>query len=529
MSAGPKLAFYHDSRHPLIYMYEPPMSRSQHEAAVDELLGTPVDALMFCLGDGRTMLHDTKVGELWGHNVDRWPHLVFRRAHLNATDVIATGTDPLRIVCERARAKALAIYPSLILQQGRGPRDVDVRCSEFRFDNKHLELGPETDAETDANDPASTLLDFSHETVRDERFALVKEVVESYPVSGFELHFAWYARFFKADGVDAGRELMTHWVRDISELVRGSGSSRQLAIRVPVSIEGCYQAGLDVAAWMSEGLVDIVTGQTFPGAELVDCTADFGGLVKAARGTDTHVLATVNSFVDSDRMGEATIEVVRACASNMWAQGVDGLYLAHWFGLWPYEADFYQKLRELPHPEVMAPKDKQYYLPTSTHRQVDPNPGPGGRRDLPLTLVLDEPSVVVLLIADDLPKQPENVREVLLRLRLMNWTEADVCEIELNGQRLPEEQLRRINETYRMAQPRFRAGPAYWFVYRLGPDLWPRLGGNTISIRLTDRAADVIPPVILRDVECEIRYLRGRAAHRGFVDPDLGAWTSENP
>ena len=57
----PRMMFYHDGRHPLIYMYEPPMQKEEFEAAVDELVGTPVDALMFCLGDGRTVLHDTKV------------------------------------------------------------------------------------------------------------------------------------------------------------------------------------------------------------------------------------------------------------------------------------------------------------------------------------------------------------------------------------------------------------------------------------------------------------------------------------
>ena len=73
----PRIMFYHDGRHPLIYMYEPPMQKEEYEAAVDELVGTPVDALMFCLGDGRTVLHDTKVGELWGHNVEKWPHSRF--------------------------------------------------------------------------------------------------------------------------------------------------------------------------------------------------------------------------------------------------------------------------------------------------------------------------------------------------------------------------------------------------------------------------------------------------------------------
>jgi hypothetical protein len=97
--AKPRIMFYHDSRHPLIYMYEPPIQKEEMEAAVDELVGTPVEALMFCLGDGRTVLHDTKAGELWGHNVQRWPHLVFQRAHRNATQLIGRDLDPA-VVCE---------------------------------------------------------------------------------------------------------------------------------------------------------------------------------------------------------------------------------------------------------------------------------------------------------------------------------------------------------------------------------------------------------------------------------------------
>ena len=69
----PRIYFHNDGRHPLIYMYEPPMQKEEFEAAVDELLGTPVEALVFSLGEGRTMLHDTQAGELWGHNVDKWP------------------------------------------------------------------------------------------------------------------------------------------------------------------------------------------------------------------------------------------------------------------------------------------------------------------------------------------------------------------------------------------------------------------------------------------------------------------------
>ena len=39
----PRIMFYHDGRHPLIYMYEPPIQKEEFAAAVDELVGTPID------------------------------------------------------------------------------------------------------------------------------------------------------------------------------------------------------------------------------------------------------------------------------------------------------------------------------------------------------------------------------------------------------------------------------------------------------------------------------------------------------
>ena len=105
----PRIIFYQDGRHPLIYAYEPPMQKEEYEAAIDEIMGTPVDTLFFCLGEGRTMLHDTEVGELWGHNVNKWPHIIWRRAHQNAKNLIEEGNDPLRIICDRARKEKILI------------------------------------------------------------------------------------------------------------------------------------------------------------------------------------------------------------------------------------------------------------------------------------------------------------------------------------------------------------------------------------------------------------------------------------
>ena len=43
MANSPRIMFYHDGRHPLIYMYEPPIQKEEYEAGVDELVGTPVE------------------------------------------------------------------------------------------------------------------------------------------------------------------------------------------------------------------------------------------------------------------------------------------------------------------------------------------------------------------------------------------------------------------------------------------------------------------------------------------------------
>jgi hypothetical protein len=520
----PRILFEHDGRHPLIYMYEPPIQKEEYEAAVDELVGTPVEALMFCLGDGRTVLHDTRVGELWGHNVTRWSHLIFRRAHQNARHLIDQGLDPLRLICDRAHAKGMLVYPILLVQQGRGPRETDVRCSEFRFAHAHLEIGASGDV--DPSFKGYTCLDFAHEGVRDERLALIREVVSRYPVDGFELNLDYQPWYFHPDRIEEGRPVMTEWVRQVRAAVEASGAGRELVIRVPLRLEDCHAAGLDVETWGREGLVDVLVGDAFASGEQMDPGADFRGLLQAARGTACRVHAALHTRVGSDRVNEAGTEMIRACASNYWAQGVDGLYLAHWFANWPYRAPFYEALRELPHPEVMAPRDKIYFVPTATERASETSGSPAAPPQLPAPLAVGRPVAVTFPVSDDLPRWAAagRVHEVLLRLRVMNTTEIDRLEFRLNGAVLPETCLRRINEMYRMQAPRYRTGSGYWFVFRLDQRHWPLAGPNHLEVHLLHRDAAVTPEPFLRDVELETRYLMGQHFHRGFVDPDLGPY-----
>lgn len=527
----PRIMFWHDGRHPLVYMYEPPMQKEEYEAAVDELAGTPVEAIVFCLGDGRTVLHDTKVGEVWGHNVDKWSHLVFHRAGRNAKGLIDEGNDPLRIVCERAHQKGMLFYPSLFAQQ---PTDLGSgRVSNFRLHNRHLEIGAAGDL--DRSQARWKGLDFKHQEVRDERFALIEETLNNYEVDGFELHLVCSTRFFyyfHPKEIDAGRAIMTEWVGKIYEAVKQSGPERELAIRIPASVEACTSQGLDIDEWVRQGIVDVINGESLLG-DLIDPLADFRPFVELVKGTNCRFHASIHNHVDSDRLSNAPIAMMRAAATNYWAQGVDGLLLDHWFGEWPYQSTFYEKLREVPHADVMDPKDKYYHIPTTTNGRPEPFLAaqqlvPGLSMQLPADLEAGAPVQLDLSISDDLPRWEGvgRVHEVILRFRVTSATELDRLTFKLNGKELPNTVRRTINRMYTMAAPRYRVG-GYWYVFRLDREHWPAKGPNKLEVTLLERDPEVTPQAQLRDVELEVKYLRGKHFHRGFMDPDLGPYDRE--
>jgi len=111
---------------------------------------------------------------------------------------------------------------------------------------------------------------------------------------------------------------------------------------------------------------------------------------------------------------------VKIVAINYRSQGVDGLYLAHWFGNWSYQTSFYEKLRELPHPDVMAPKDKYYYVPTEAGGYPKPVTESGITMTLPAALELNKPTTVHCFRGRSFISCPPNVTLITLGLLTRN-------------------------------------------------------------------------------------------------------------
>ncbi len=522
--AKPRILFDHDGRHPLIYMYEPPMQREELETAIDELVGTPVEALMLTLGDAQSLLYDSEIGKLWGRDIKKWPHLIWKRAHQNFARLIKAGHDPLEVLCAKAHRNGLLLYPSLLVQQGPRERMLQswenphFAADDWQRDLQPLEIGNK--GGVDPEWPGYRALDFACDVVRAQNLDIVKEVLARYPVDGFELQLNYCPYYFHPDEVEAGSETMNAWIGEIYNAVKASDPEREMILRVPADLGGCRTVGLDPLEWIRQGIVDAIVPEA---SGAVDPSADFRAFVETAATTECRVLPALQSRVDTDRVGEGTIEMLRATACNYWSQGIDGLYIAHWFGAWPYEADFYEKLREMPFPETMAAKDKIYRIPTEGNAPAQPAVAPKVADPLPRELAKDEAVQVEFTISDDLKKwaRADRVHEVILRVRVQETTERDRLRFSFNGRDLPVSSLRRINQMYVMKAPRYRVF-GYWLVFRLEQKHWPRPGRNLLEAELLQRDRQAAPPVVLRDVELEIRYLMGKNYHRDLIDVDLG-------
>jgi hypothetical protein len=541
----PRITFDHDGRHPLIYMYEPPIFKEEVEAGVDELAGTPVEAIMLTLGDVDTLLYDSRAGQLWGDDIVKWPHHVWRRAHQNFRHLIDQGQDSLQILCDRAHEKGMSLYATLLTQQGgrelalRHWAKEDYENRDMMREVEPLEIGARGGVDPDW--PGFRGRDFMHGEVRARNLAVIEEVLANYPVDGIELFMSYQPYHFHPEQVETGREVMTHWIGEVHEAVKRSGnaadgSPRELVVQVPVSLDGALAVGLDVREWIRRDIVDAVTGNHC-GFGKPDPNTDFSSLVAAARGCDTRILAAVQSRVNTDRIGESTIQMSRASACNAWSQGVDGLHLSHWFGCWPYKADFYEKLREIAHPDIMAAKDKIYWVSTEAAAPSRPIHIPQTVDALPIEVRENETATALIRISDDLARWDlmGRVHEVLLRVRVTSCSEKQRLRFAFNGRELADSSMlsnaadtpanapRRVNQMYTMSSPRYRVF-GQWFVFRLEGEFWPDVGENHFAMTVLERDPEMIQDVALRDVELEIRYLPGKSFNRGFVDEDLGPY-----
>ena len=403
------------------------------------LTETHVDALCYCtISSGFGLFtHNTKVGQVLEHDLG----MLEGRRNIT-TDLINQGTDTLRVMVDYCHAHNLECFWSMRMNDTHdGAHRPDKPYPLFpKLKQQRPELLNGTFKERPRHG-SWTSVNYALPEVRDLAFRYIEEVCRSYDVDGIELDFFRHMSYLKSvawggEASAAERRGITDLMRRIRAVTEETGLRRGrpllLAARVPDSAEYARRVGLDLEAWMREGLVDIMIGSGYfrlnPWQEWVALGKPYGTAMVAG-------LSESRTSGEDKRFGRGRAESYRARAMQAWQAGVHGIYI---FNVYNAGTSW---LKEVGEPDALAQLDKHYFAtvrngkPQSYLRngqrfrslpQLTPNE--------PWEVDSRDPKALALFVGDDLEACPaERKPTVACHLRFSKLRDPAALCVALNG------------------------------------------------------------------------------------------------
>ena len=481
--------YFNDARHYYLFVFEPPMRLEDARVPVDEVAGTAVDTFVYGVSRADGLFYPSGIGLMFGDDRQPFQHVHEWRAWENMQSLIARGLDPLTVLVDRAHEKGMDFIASLRMGAYGG-------------------MAPEHAVNTGGRG-------FVHPEVRDHQRAILEELATRYAVEGVELDFAASPGgspfWLRKEDVPEYTTVITDFVRETAEIVRSRpGGPAQIGARVYPTEELNLKTGLDVRAWLREGLVDFVVPMLYLDFVL-DANMPVGWLVQSAHDHNISVYGMLQPYrSDESRRfntaDNATASMMRAAAANFLELDVDGLYT--WFLPWPVDEAGRSLLTQLGDADLVREGDKHYFL----RRRCDAAAEYDYGAFLPLEIASPDPgrySQIPFAIADD----PENdrIRRIRLRIGISNLVSADRLEIRLNGARLDNGSCRR--SPIRSRDP--YAGQLLEFDLE---NVRPRKGRNVLEISLQKRPPGFEGGIVIEDVDVFVEYGTFPTPHPGSVE-----------
>ena len=363
------------------------------QETIGYLRNTQVDVLSWTLGadtwpmpdiqgPGRASnmyCHQTDVGERFYALAPSFQSKSWRLLASRVKEMISAGNDPPRVLTEHGHKSGLDVFCAFrmndshdgrIVEKARlGPvlqngqfieENISSYICKFKREHPELLIGEHEEL----TQLCSIAFDYSHQTVRDFRLALIEEACQKYDIDGIELDFLRHPIYFKPGQEQANMDLMTELISKVRSVLDRIGQSRgkylTLAVRTLVPLEASRSIGLDVEAWLQAGFLDVLIGGVEERNQL-----QLADVVKVAHAHNCSVAASIR--VDSLRYYGP--EAFRAIAANHYCAGVDGLYLFNMTAL-RYKRNKpgfgpgydFQPLREIGSFEEIQFQNKHYFL-----------------------------------------------------------------------------------------------------------------------------------------------------------------------
>lgn len=442
------------------------------------LAGSQVDSIFYCpISSGFSYFtYNTKVGTVLDHPMVQGGKEFVPRSRNITRDLIDQGTDCLKQMVEWGHANQVEIFFSMRMNDthdaAHDPANPYPLFPPLKAQHPEWLLGSR-----EQRPPYGQWsgMDFTHPEVRDQAFRFFQEVCQNYDVDGVELDFFRHMHYFKsvADGgvaSDAERDMMTELLRRIRTMADAEGRKRGrpilIAVRVPDSVDYARAVGLDIERWLSEGLVDLLSGTCYFQLNQWEYLVNLGHKYNVPVYP---ALSETRVKGDGPPYRRGSLESYRARAARVWQSGADGVYLFNYFNakspLW----------REIGDPKVLARMDKTYFV---TVRNGSPSSylAEGAKfRTVPM-LTPDDPLTV-------LPGKPVTVP--------LQLAEGPVPA----GQAAPQVQLHLLTPCQRAPETQFNgqalgAGKheGMWWTYPVPFDRC-RPGENSVTVALPEAPA----------------------------------------
>lgn len=465
------LIYFNDTRHDVLYIFEPPIAVEQIQRQVDIPVAAGAQVLVFHVGDWGVyqpgLFYNTNLGFDWCgddgtlplRDGDWW------RAWMNLRSLRERGLDLLTILIDRAHKKGVEIHGSLRMNHGYAPIDPQAAIggedqiiegeapwvSGATLPPIRVPIGMPA-APTWC--PRSQHADYAHPEVRRRCLAIVDELTRNYALDGIELDFAITPFYFRPQAVRENTTLMTEHVREISKRVG------RLTARVFPTEQLNLNAGLDVRTWINEQLIHHCVPMCY-GLPGEDAQSPFDWLVDLG--------VPVYPMLDP-----APPQVLRGAAAVAQHRGADGVYA------WKLDP---RQITALAGEDTGA---KRYVFqavdgPTAViYRHL------GYQRPLPIRLEARQEGQMTFYFVD---KQP---RTIELAVVIANLVTQDVMRVALNGQNLESCLRGRTINSYRDMTLHYDL-----------TSMAPHQGANTLTFALTERPRNLVGTVTVEQVRLD--------------------------
>ena len=474
-----------------------------------------VDAYLIDPG-AKVQNYPTKAGEMYGADEERWNKIEaengglpeertfskrhrLRKTHLQS--ILKSG-NPISLVIDRCHEKGIKAGVSRRMNDCHPQPTKDSHFySRFFAEHPQYWLYPKY-----AN------LDFTVKEVQANTIAIIKEYCDLFDIDILELDFLRHTMYFKPEVPQEKRfRIMNDIVEEIREYSLAIGKKRgrdiALQVRIPPTVNGCENIGLDVKTWVKNGWVDALVPSPAFSVEFDIPVEDWRKLaaessLKIFPGTDYPIEP------EGGPIRYPTIEMMRGAIAKYYRTCADGIHLFNTFceEKKTGKSIELQVLETAQKPESTIGKSK-YYLLTLTS-QIEWTKGAEMPMQIPAKIPIGESSTplkIDFLIADDLKRCPPGKMLFRIQIRGMDKLTDNRISVVINGVEISE--AGRWLPGYRPWMGDSKDNPYIdpWLEFGTSPDYW-RQDNNQVEIKIMPSQLTSGQDMFLRGMEVEVIY-----------------------